>query len=198
MSSFFSNVKQGFRNLRLYHASRRDYVRYRDMVGIRHGKDLRLIGLPNFGSEPWLISIGDHVTISFDVAITTHDGASWVLRDKDEFAHRIRYGRVTIGDNCFIGAKSIIFPNVTIGNNSIVGAGSVVTRDVPENCVYAGNPARFVCTVEEYAAKQRQIPEFDPAAMEASKRDETARIADLTAAMHLTDRRPCPPSHKDE
>lgn len=50
--------------------------------------------------------------------------------------------------NCWIGADVTILPGVTIGENSVVGAGSVVTKDVPDNCVYAGNPARFIKEIE--------------------------------------------------
>jgi maltose O-acetyltransferase len=62
----------------------------------------------------------------------------------------------------FVGAGSIILPNVTIGDNVIIGAGSVVTRSIPENCVYAGNPARFVCAIEEHIEKHRANMECSP------------------------------------
>jgi maltose O-acetyltransferase len=53
-----------------------------------------------------------------------------------------KIGLVKIGDNVFIGAGSIILPNVKIGNNVIIGAGSIVTKDVPDNSLVAGNPAK--------------------------------------------------------
>ena len=49
-----------------------------------------------------------------------------------------------IGDNCFIGGGSFILPGVSIGNNVIVGMGSVITKDVPDNCIVVGNPARII------------------------------------------------------
>lgn len=50
--------------------------------------------------------------------------------------------------NCWIGADVTILPGVTVGENSVVGAGSVVTKDIPDNCVYAGNPAKFIKNIE--------------------------------------------------
>lgn len=56
---------------------------------------------------------------------------------------------VTIGDNCWIGANSVICPGVTIGENTVIGAGSVVTKDIPANCVAAGNPCRVIREINE-------------------------------------------------
>src|SRR4030042_937975 len=67
-----------------------------------------------------------------------------------------RFGRIVIGDNCFIGAHAIIMPDVSIGSNAVVGAGAVVTRSVPADSVVAGVPARRVCSYEEYV--ERMIP----------------------------------------
>ena len=51
-----------------------------------------------------------------------------------------------IGDNCFIGVRSMILPGVRIGNEVVIGAHTVVTKDIPSNCVAVGNPARIVKT----------------------------------------------------
>lgn len=55
---------------------------------------------------------------------------------------------ITIGEDCWICGNVIVLPGVTIGNGSVVGAGSVVTRDVPPNCVVAGNPAKIIKRLE--------------------------------------------------
>ena len=56
--------------------------------------------------------------------------------------HRVRGKPITIGDYCWLGANVTVLPGVTIGNRCIIGAGSVVTKDVPDDSIYAGNPAR--------------------------------------------------------
>jgi len=66
-------------------------------------------------------------------------------------------GRVTIGNNVFIGAGSIILPNVKIGSNVIIGAGSVVSRSIPDNCVALGSPARVICSYEEFVEKKKKL-----------------------------------------
>ena len=62
---------------------------------------------------------------------------------------------MTIGDKVFIGAKSIILPNVTIGSNVVIGSGSVVTKSIQDSVVVAGSPARTICTIEEFIAKNQ-------------------------------------------
>jgi maltose O-acetyltransferase len=66
-----------------------------------------------------------------------------------------KIGRVTIGDRVFIGAGSIVLPDVVIGNDVVIGAGSVVTHDIPDNSVFVGNPARRLCSLDEYLDKER-------------------------------------------
>lgn len=93
------------------------------------------------------ITIGDNVVIARGVTILTHDAPPllWGLPDK--------FLPVTIGSNVFIGQQSFILRGVTIGDNVVVGACSVVTKDIPSNTVWAGNPARYIKTIEEYLAQ---------------------------------------------
>jgi acetyltransferase-like isoleucine patch superfamily enzyme len=83
-------------------------------------------------TNPRGIHIGKYSVVTFGAAILTHDYVNRLNRD------------VRIGDNCFIGAHSIILPGVTIGDSCIVAAASVVARDVPAGSLVAGNPARVV------------------------------------------------------
>ncbi len=122
-------------------------------LGVRIGNNCELYYC-HLSTEPYLISIGDNCKITYGVTFMTHDGATWVLEKKGDFKGS-KFGPVTIRDNSFVGVNSIIMPNVTIGPNSVVGAGSVVTKDVPPDTVYAGNPAKFICTYEEYLEKCR-------------------------------------------
>ncbi|KQX74268.1 MULTISPECIES: DapH/DapD/GlmU-related protein [Aeromicrobium] len=117
---------------------------------VEHGRDVRLTGDVNFGSEPFLVSLGSRVTIADGVRFITHDGAVRVLRDELPDLHL--YGPIKVGDDVFIGVSAIIMPNVSIGNRSIIGAGSVVTRSVPAGEVWAGVPARRIRTIDEYRA----------------------------------------------
>jgi maltose O-acetyltransferase len=66
-----------------------------------------------------------------------------------------RLGRINIGSRCFIGDSVIVLPGVTIGDDCIIGAGSVVVHDIPSNSVAAGNPARVRCSIDEYRAKNQ-------------------------------------------
>lgn len=76
--------------------------------------------------------IGAYTYVAFEAAILTHDRT------------RRMYSHTRIGQNCFIGARSIILPGVVIGNNCVIGTGSVVTKDVRDNCIVAGNPAKII------------------------------------------------------
>lgn len=137
-------------------------IKYARKLGVTIGDNCKLNGSPDWGSEPWLIFIGNHVELSGDVAFITHDGATWVFRDEERYKNVIRYGKIVIKDNSFIGMRSTILPGVTIGSNSIVGACSLVVKDVPDGCVYAGVPAKFICTVDEFKEKcLAQTPDYD-------------------------------------
>jgi acetyltransferase-like isoleucine patch superfamily enzyme len=104
-----------------------------------------------FGSEPFLIKIGNRVTVTSGVRILTHDGATWLIRD--EKGRRQFYARTEIGDNVFVGIDSIIMPGVKIEDNVIIAAGSVVTKSVPAGSVVGGNPARIIGLFSDYREK---------------------------------------------
>lgn len=116
--------------------------------GLKLGKNVRNYSPYSIDSEwPWLISIGDNTMISTNVKILAHDASTGFL------GIGTKVGRVDIGKNCFIGCGSIILCGTKIGDNVIVGAGSIVTKDLEPDCVYAGNPARKICTCKELREK---------------------------------------------
>jgi acetyltransferase-like isoleucine patch superfamily enzyme len=146
-------------------------------AGLQIAKDCRVIGFPSFGSEPYLISIDQHVTVSLGVTFVTHDGGTFVFRSQPSYQKVIRYGRITIHKNCFIGTRATVLPGVEIGPNSVVAAGAVVTKTVPPNSVVAGVPARVVGTVSEYAASSlKRCPEYDQNAYRRDKKKELLRL----------------------
>ena len=130
-----------------------DPINYARSLGVNVGENARLIGLNGgtFGSEPYLIKLGNHVTVASRVIFITHDGGVWVFRDCDSKVDVV--GPIVVGDNVFIGLGAIILPNVTIGNNVVIGAGSLVTKDIPSNSVAAGSPARVLQSIDEYKEK---------------------------------------------
>lgn len=143
----------GFRRLlqklALRYGSQAMVARTLRAMGVQVGERCRIY-TANFGSEPYLIKIGNHVCISNDVSFVNH-GLNWPFQDKYESL--TTFDTIEIRDNCQIGMRATILPGVVIGPNSIVGACSVVTKDVPPDTVVAGNPARVVCTMAEYEAK---------------------------------------------
>lgn len=102
--------------------------------------------------EATLITIGNRVTISSEVEFCTHDNA--IIKSIPGKTDVV--GPITIGDDCFIGMRSILMYGVTLGDHCVVGAGSVVTKSFPPRSVIGGNPARLLCTIDEYAEKYKE------------------------------------------
>jgi acetyltransferase-like isoleucine patch superfamily enzyme len=103
------------------------------------------------GAEPYLVKIGNHVTIAQGVKFETHDGGPWIFRN--ETPDMQVFGPIIIEDNCVIGQNAILFPNIRIGKNAIVGAGSVVISNVPPDTIVIGVPARPLGSVAKYKEK---------------------------------------------
>lgn len=137
---------------------RGDKVSYLRTLGAKIGNNCDIItNVTNFGSEPWLVQVGDKVTLAHGSWLITHDGSSRLFRDKFALMNKYgnKFGTIVIEDNCFIGINAIILPGVVIGNNSIVGSGSVITRSVAPNSVVAGNPAKYICSLDEYVERYK-------------------------------------------
>lgn len=134
-------------------------------AGVTVGENCEIFATASFGSEPYLISIGDHVRVNKNVEFITHDGGTWVFRSQfytpsfKNAKNATLFGRIRVGNNVHIGTNSVIMPGVNIGNNVIIGCNAIVTRNVPDNSVFAGVPARFIETIQEYESKH--LNDFD-------------------------------------
>jgi len=158
------------------------YEKYARKIGVKLGKDCCLLGRPSFGSEPYLVSLGDHVlTAGGKISIITHEGGHWVLQglNPEKYKNIFGYGRITIGNNVYIGDQTTILRGVTVGDNVIIGARSLVNKSLPANGVYAGVPAKRICSLEEWEQKfMADMPEFDLENYKNNKKDEVLKIVD--------------------
>ena len=129
---------------------------YARSIGVRMGENVHFYGMPSgmFGTEPWLITLGSNVHITSGVVFVTHDGGTLILRK--EVPDLEWTAPISIGNDVYIGIRSIIMPGVKIGNRVIIGAGSIVTRDIPDNSVAVGIPARVIKTVDVYLEQMKK------------------------------------------
>jgi maltose O-acetyltransferase len=118
-----------------------------------------------------LIEIGDNVVFGPRVMIFAHDASAKKAIGKTVVS------AVRIGRNAFIGAGTIILPGSTVGEGSIVGSGSVLKASVGAFELWAGNPARKLCTIEEYIErlKSRPGPDFNESEFSASNLNSDRR-----------------------
>ena len=133
------------------------YITFLRNKGVEIGSDCEIYKSAYFGTEPYLITIGNHVRINSGVQLITHDGGMWVLRSLfSEFKDADKFGAIKIGNNVHIGTNAMIMPGVTIGDNVIIATGAVVTHNVPSSTVWGGVPAKQIETLDEYASKNSQ------------------------------------------
>jgi acetyltransferase-like isoleucine patch superfamily enzyme len=149
-----------FERLTLGELWRTDVLAHRVAVarrmGMKVGEGCRFYSL-HIASEAELIEVGNNVIVSGEVMFVTHDGAIFTALDQmpDVNGH---YGRIRIGDGCFLGMRSIIMPGVELGEGCIVAAGAVVMDSFPAQSVIAGNPARYVSSQSVYLEMKRHHP----------------------------------------
>lgn len=152
-------VKYIIRKLIYRHrASSEDYIRWLKKKGVRIGNGTSFINPKNTEidvTRPWLISIGRSCCITAGVTILSHDYGWSVL--KAVYGDVIgSAGKTEIGDHVYIGTHTTIVAGVKVGNNVVIGANSLVSRNLPDNVVAAGNPARVIRTLDEYYEKRRR------------------------------------------
>lgn len=134
------------------------YTYYIKIMGLKlYGKPLYICAdLKIDGSDYSEIRLHEGIVISSEVRLLTHDYSINKVLDKNVSSEIRKISPITIKKNAFIGLRSTILPGVSIGENSIVGACSVVTKDVGDNCVVAGNPAKFICSIDDYSKKIKE------------------------------------------
>lgn len=138
---------------------RRKPVDYARKLGVKIGDGCQILDDPLmvFGSEPWLITIGNQVDITGGVRFICHEGGMWCARRiKPELNDYDLFRPIRIGNNVMVGTRAIIMPGVSIGNNVIIAGCSVITKDVPDGAVVAGIPAKQISTVEKFVENIKQ------------------------------------------
>jgi acetyltransferase-like isoleucine patch superfamily enzyme len=130
-------------------------INYLRKLGVKIGQRCRIRTM-SFSTEPYLIEIGNHCAVAAGTQFITHDGATWVFED-DVNGGGV-FGKIIIGNNVFVGINCILLSNTTIGDNCIIGAGSVVRGQFPENSVIAGNPAQVVSKTGVQRMLSKQNP----------------------------------------
>lgn len=133
-----------------------NHEKYIKHIGVNVNGRVYIYGNPlnMFGTEPWCITLGDNVHITRDCLFITHDGGTLIYR---QYVNDLEITKpIEVGNNVYIGARSIIMPGVIIGNNVVIAAGSVVTKNVPDNMVVGGVPAKFIKTADDYFEKLQQ------------------------------------------
>lgn len=145
--------------------------------GLKLGEGVVLVEVPDFGSEPYLIEIGDRTKITAGCSFINHDGAMYTIRNMEKYADARNFGRIKLGKNCFVGNNCLFLPGAQMGDNCILGAGSVLNSSMPNNTVYAGTPAKFICTIEEYGDKALQNNVMYPRELELHRKKLDAYIS---------------------
>ncbi|MDD7556871.1 acyltransferase [Ruminococcus sp.] len=126
-------------------------IKYFRKSGIIIGRGCRIYS-DIVTSEPYLIEIGENVTISTEVDFVTHDNS--IIKVDKNLPNL--YGKIRIGNNCFIGARAILMYGVSLSDNIIVAAGSVVTKSISEErVIVGGNPARIIGTWDKFYERNK-------------------------------------------
>lgn len=129
--------------------------KYMEKAGVNFptGK-VHIYGNVEWGSEPWIISLGENVHITDGVKFVTHDGGTLLFRQYEPDLEITK--PISVGNNVYIGNNVVILPGVNIGNRVVIGAGAVVTKDIPDNSVAVGVPARVIKTADDYFEKLKK------------------------------------------
>lgn len=130
---------------------RQSYINKLQQKGLCLGNNVQFAGEIFLDpSHCMLIEIGSDCTFAPRVKLIAHDASTKL------FLGYTRLAPIKIGNKCFLGESVIVLPGVSIGEHSIIGAGAVVTKDIKAGSVAAGNPAKVICSTDEYLQKIRE------------------------------------------
>lgn len=145
------NFKAFYRNVYRVIYGKFHPIKYAKKIGVNFKGNVHIYGKVSWSTEPWIITIGDDVYITDGVKFLTHDGGTLLYR---KYVSDLEITKpITIGNQVYIGNNVIILPGVNIGNNVIIGAGAVVSKDIPDNSVAVGVPARVIKSADDYFEK---------------------------------------------
>ena len=142
------------------------YNRYLKMIGVNiEGTPRYICPSVDFDGKGYSHTyIGDNVVISKDVLILNHDySITCGLRSiGEQIGESEAYWlkEIIIGNNVFVGARSVLLPGTKIGDNCIIGAGSVVKGEIPDDSIVLGNPAKRVANIKEWALKKQVLDDY--------------------------------------
>lgn len=129
-------------------------LRFAQWQGVNMGNNVHIYGPVDWGTEPWLITLGDNVYITAGCRFVNHDGGTLIFRK--EYPDLEITKPIVVGSNVYIGRDSLLLPGACIGNNVVIGARSVVTKKIGDNSVAVGAPARVIKSTEEYLEKLKR------------------------------------------
>lgn len=156
MKYFFKKIIAAI-GFEYYRYSEKSYERFLRKKGVKLGNNtywgiIKTINIDT--SRPSLVEIGDNVRIDTGMTILTHDYPTWVFKHVyNDFVNSS--GKVKIGNNIYFGQNCVVLKGVTIGDNCVIGAGSLITKDIPPNSVAVGRPAKVIGTLDDYYKKRK-------------------------------------------
>lgn len=128
-------------------------IKFAKKIGVNMGDNIHIYGKVSWGSEPWIIEMGSNIHITDGVRFITHDGGTLLYRSQVPDLELTK--PIKLGNDVYIGNNVILLPGVTVGNNVIIGAGAVVSKDIPDNSVAVGVPAKVKKSADEYLEKAK-------------------------------------------
>lgn len=144
------------------------YCNYLRSVGVQigGGNKIRVRSFHIDLTRPSLITIGSNCSFNENFTLLTHDFVTRVFRNTGrQFVNSS--GRVTIGNNVSFGQNVMVLKGVTIGDNCFIGAGSIVSRDIPANSIAVGSPCKVIMSLEEYY--QRRLVKSEAEALDYAR-----------------------------